>query len=102
MCIRDRCGNRCPLDSTAARNFHPHDGYTLNLVLPDNLGQFFTVIDGVQLGTANQRYFPADKIVMEIAVGVGGAVCRNQQGRMIKIRRIDWRQFNLNGPLRCV
>ena len=38
-----------------SKNFHPHNGHALDIVVLDNLRQLFAVIHVVQLGAANQQ-----------------------------------------------
>ena len=50
---------RRPLESAAAWHLHPYDRDTLDVIVPDNRGQLFAVIDRVQLGAADDRDFAA-------------------------------------------
>lgn len=63
-----QCFFDCHLQSTAARNFHTHNSDTFNIVLGNNLGEFFTVINAIQLWAANERHLALDKFLMEVCV----------------------------------
>ena len=65
--------------SAAARHLHADNGYAFDVVLTEDFGQLLAVIHIIQLGTADERYLPPDKILMEVCVRVSGAVCRDEQ-----------------------
>ena len=77
-----------PQDAAAAGYGHPGHGYTLYIVLGQNGGQLFAVISVVQLGAADEGHLPTDEVLMEIAVGVGGAVGGDEQMAAVKVRGV--------------
>ena len=79
----------CILDSAAAWNFHTHDGNTLDIVLTDDFGELFAVIYRVQFRTADESNLTFDKILMEVSVSIGCAVCSNKKVSIVKIWSID-------------
>ena len=87
-------------NAAAAGNLHSHNGHALDIVVCNNGGQLVGVIDIVKLGTSDKRYAVADKLIVEIAVGVGGAVGGDEQICAVKIGRIDGHELDLNRPLR--
>ena len=74
----------CILDSAAAWNFHTHDGNTLDIVLTDDFGELFAVIYRVQFRTADKSNLTFDKILMEVSVSIGCAVCSNKKVSIVK------------------
>src|SRR5699024_7252958 len=64
----------CVFDPAAAGNFHACYGDAFNIISCDDLRQFFRIISFVQLGAADERNAVADKFIMKISVGIGGAV----------------------------
>ena len=68
---------------------HADNGHALDIVAADNFGQFFGVIDAVQFRTSDQGYFTMDKVLMEAAVCVSGAVGSDQELCPIEIRCMD-------------
>ena len=79
----------CILDSAAAWNFHTHDGNTLDIVPTDDFGELFAVIYRVQFRTADKSNLTFDKILMEVSVSIGCAVCSNKKVSIVKIWSID-------------
>ena len=84
---------------SAAGNLHPYHRHALNVVPGNDRRQLFRIIHLVQLGAANQRDMPADKLVVEISIGIGSAVCGNEEIRTVKLRCVCRDQFDLHGPL---
>lgn len=60
--------------ATAAGHFHARQGNRLDGVAPQDLSQFVSVIDRVKLGAADQGDLVFHKAVVEISMGIGGAV----------------------------
>ena len=89
----------CVFQPAAARHLHAHDGDALNIVSAQDFGQFFTVIHRVELGTADKRDAVPDEIPMEIRIGVGRAVGRDEQVCTVEIRRVHGHELNLHRPL---
>ena len=75
----------CVTEATAAGHGHPCDGDGPDIVVLKNLRQLLGVIHRIQLGTADHGHAILHKIVMEIAVGISGAVGSDQQVCSIKI-----------------
>ena len=71
-----------------------------DVVLTEDFGQLLAVIHIIQLGTADERYLPPDKILMEVCVRVSGAVCRDEQVCAVKIRRIHRHELICTGHWR--
>lgn len=69
----------CRFDAAAAGYFHPHDGQTPDVVAAQNFGQLLGVIHHIQLRAADERHAAANEILMEVAVGIGRAVRRDEQ-----------------------
>ena len=67
---------RCMLDTAAAGNFHAYDGYAFDIILADDLGQLFTVIDSVKLRASDERDLAAHEFLMHVRRGVRRAVRR--------------------------
>ena len=70
----------------AARSRPPQQGTSMRtmvrlrmLVAAKDLRELFGVVHVVQLGTADQRNAAPQEILMEAAIGIGGAVRRDQQ-----------------------
>src|SRR5699024_8546480 len=57
------------------------------------------IIHVIQLRASDQRDMFSDKIIMEISVGVGSTVCRNQKIRIFIIRSSYRYQLDLYRPL---
>lgn len=66
-------------DASTAGDFHTHHRQTPNIIPRDNLGQLIRIIAGIQLRTADQHDPVPDKVFMETAIGICGAVRRYQQ-----------------------
>ena len=94
-----QCGNCGLFQTTAARYFHAHHRDALDVVLTDDFGEFFAVIRCIQLGTADERDLAPDKVLVEVCIGIGSAVRRNQQVCSIKVRRLYRYKLDLNRPL---
>ena len=78
--------HRCMLDSAAAGNLHAHPGQRPDFIFPDDLLQFLGIVHHIQLGAADERHTSADEVLMKAAVGIGGAVGRDQQIGSVEIR----------------
>ena len=78
-------------DAAAARNVHADNGHALEVVVSDDFGQLFGVVDAVELRTSDQGYFTTDKVLMEAAVCVSGTVGSDQKFGTVEIRGVDWR-----------
>ena len=77
------------LDTAAARNLHADNGHALDVVVSDDFGQLFGVVDAVKLWTSDQSYFTTDKVLMEAAVCVSGTVGSDQKFGTVEIRGAD-------------
>ena len=55
----------------------------------DDFGELFTVIYRVQFRTADKSNLTFDKILMEVSVSIGCAVCSNKKVSIVKIWSID-------------
>ncbi len=84
----------------AAGDLHTHDRDAFDVVFTQDAGELFAIIAFIEFGTADQRNAPADKLLVERAVGIGCAVGGDEQARAVKIRRVDGYQLNLYRPLR--
>ena len=83
----------------AARDFHADNRDTLDVVLFENLRQLLTVVDRVEFRAADQRDLPLHKFLVQIRIRKRGAVRRDEQLCVLKIRRVHRDQLNLTGPL---
>ena len=86
-------------NAAATGDFHTDHGDTFDIVVFQYGGEFFGIVALVQFGTADEGNVIADKFIVEIAVGIGGAVCRNQQIGTVKVGGVDRDQFDLYRPL---
>ena len=77
------------LDTAAARNLHADNGHAFDIVVTDDFGQLFGVVDAVKLWTSDQSYFTMDKVLMEAAVCVSGTVGSDQKFGTVEIRGAD-------------
>ena len=89
----------CPLQSSAAGHFHPHDRYALDLVVTDDRSQFLCVIHSIQFGAADEGDPALHEFLMHIGIGVGCAVSRNQQLSAFIKWSLRRQQLDLAGPL---
>ena len=71
-------------DSAAAGNLHADHHHTFDLIACDNLSKLFCVISFIQLRTADQSDTVADEFIVEISVGIGGAVSGHQKVGIVK------------------
>ena len=90
---------RCKFNAAAAWYFHADNGHTLNIIVGDNLGQFFAVVHAVQFRTANKGDTVSDEFLVEISVGVSSTVRCNEQVGTVEIRCIYWSQLDLYRPV---
>ena len=67
------------LESPAAGHLHSHDGNALDIVVADNCRQLLGVVHSVQLWASDQGDLTPHKVLMHIGVGIGRAVCSDQQ-----------------------
>lgn len=86
-------------DTAAAGYLHPHHGDAADMVLFEDLSEFFRIVHRIQLRAAHQRDVPPDEILMEIGIGVSGAVGSHQQFCPVKPGRVYGSQLDLHGPL---
>ena len=73
------CRFRCSLQASAARNLHADDGYAFDIVVANDSRQLLTVVHRVQFGAADDRDLALHEILMHIGIGIGGAICRDQE-----------------------
>ena len=83
------CLFRRHLQPAVAGYLHADDGDALDVILPDDFGQLFGVVDAVKLWTSAQSYFTMDKVLMEAAVCVSGTVGSDQKFGIVEIRGAD-------------
>src|SRR5699024_1515305 len=76
-----------------------HNGHALDVVFRDDLGELFAVVHAVELGAAHQGDLPAHKVLVQVGVGVGGAVGGDEKLRAGEVGRVDGRQLDLARPL---
>jgi len=87
------------VETATARNFHADDGDAADVILAENLRQFFGVIPCVELGTADHGDFALDEFLVEIGPGVSGAIGSDQElGALVKWS-LDREQLDLDRPL---
>ena len=77
------------LQSAAAGDLHADNGHAFDIVVTDDFGQLFGVVDAVKLWTSAQSYFTMDKVLMEAAVCVSGTVGSDQKFGIVEIRGAD-------------
>ena len=93
------CVFYCILKTAAAGDFHTDYLYTLYIVVLYNLGEFFRVISFVKFGATNESDVIADEVIVEVAVGIGCAVCSNKEICVLKVGSVDRNKFYLTRPL---
>lgn len=86
-------------DSAAAGNLHTGDSDAFYFILLYNLSQLFCVVNRIQLRAADEGDFVFHKLIVKVAISVGAAVGGDQKISLIKIRRVNRSQLNLNRPL---
>ena len=87
------------LNTAATRHFHTRNGNALYVVVSDNGGQFLGIVGIVKFRASDKGDVIADEIIVEITVGIGGTIRRNQKICAVKIGRVYGHQFYLHGPL---
>lgn len=70
--------------TTTARYAHAGNGDGTDPVMLKNERQLFGIINAVQLGTADHGHTLPHKIMVEIAIGKGGAIGSDQQVSTLK------------------
>ena len=88
----------CHFDASAARNFHSHHGDAFNIVSGDDGCKFLGIVYLVQLRAADQNHPIPNEVVMEIAVGIGGAVSSDKQVGTAEVRCVYRGKLNLYRP----
>ena len=88
----------CHFDASAARNFHSHHGDAFNIVSGDDGCKFLGIVYLVQLRAADQNHPIPNEVVMEIAVGIGGAVSSDKQVGTAEVRCVYRSKLNLYRP----
>ncbi len=68
-----------PLQSAAAGHLHPHNRYTLDVVVPDDRSQFFRIVYIIQLGATDDCNLTFHKFLMHIGISIGRTIRRDQQ-----------------------
>lgn len=86
-------------DTAATRNFHSHHSYAFDIVVGNNGGEFVGVVHTVKFRATDECDVVANEIVMEVAVGKCGAICRYQKICAVKIRCVYGNEFYLHRPL---
>lgn len=94
-----RCGFHCPLEAAAAGNLHAQDGDAADAVAPEDGGQLFAVVHAVRLWAGNEQDLAPEKVPVEVAVGIGGAVRCHQHIRVFKPGGLGGHQLQLYRPL---
>ena len=74
------------LQAAAAGDLHPDHGQALDGVVPEDGGELFGVVHGVQLGAADEDGFSPEEFPVEVAVGVGSAVGGDEKVGVFKNR----------------
>ena len=85
--------------ASAAGNLHSHYGDAFDVIVSYDLRKLFGVVYAVQLRAAYKGNLISDEVLVEAAVGVGGAVCGYEKVCAVKIRSVYRGQLYLNGPL---
>ena len=75
--------------TAAAWHFHAEHRYGADIILLQNLRQFLTVIDTIQLRTADQRHSACHKFTMEPGICISCTICCNKQLCAFKIRTLQ-------------
>ena len=84
--------------AAAAGYLHTGNGNRTDVIVLQDRRQLDAVIHIVQLGTANYSHMVTDKFRMEIAIGIGSAICGNQQVTALEIRCVGCHQLELHRP----
>ena len=87
------------LNSSATRDFHAGDYHRFDAVMFQNGSQFFRVVVIVKFWAADNGYPILHVLSVEVSVGIGGAVGRDEQIGVVKIRCIDRYELDLHRPL---
>jgi len=87
------------LYTAAAGNLHTNYGHALYIIVRYDCGQLFGIVNAVKLWTADKRNVLAHKFIMEISIGICGAICRYEKICTVKIRCVYGHKLDLNGPL---
>ena len=90
------CGH---LQPAAAGDLHVHDRDRTDGVAAQNLGELLAVVDVVEFRTADQADTAGEEAAVKRRVGIGGAVRRDEQRRVLEVRRADGRELDLDGPV---
>ena len=85
-------------NTAAARNFHSHHGDAFDIVSGDYSLKLFGIVSLVQLRAADQNHPVLNEVVMEIAVGIGGAVSSDKQVGTAEVRCVYRGKLNLYRP----
>ena len=86
-------------DAAAAGHLHSDDGHAFDLVPGDDLRQFLGVVHHIQFRAADQGDPVFNEVIVEVPVGVSGAVGGDQQIRAVKIGCVYGNQLDLYRPL---
>ena len=74
--------------TSAAGYFHARYRNAPDIVGADYPAQFLSIVGVVQLGAADEGNMAAHELLMDVRVGVGGAVGGNQEPCAVKIRGV--------------
>ena len=85
-------------NTAAARNFHSDHGDAFNIASGDYSLKLFGIVSLVQLRAADQNHPVLNEVVMEIAVGIGGAVSSDKQVGTAEVRCVYRSKLNLYRP----
>ena len=89
----------CVFNAAAAWNFHAYHSYAFYVVTCNDGGEFFGIINRIKLWASDESDLISDKIVVEVSVGVCGAVCGNKKVCVVKIWCVCGHKFYLTRPL---
>lgn len=87
------------LQPAAAGHLHAQHGHALDIIAADDLGQLFAVIHSIQLRAADDGHMAPHELLVDIGVGIGGAVGGDQQLGTVKVGRVHRHQLDLARPL---
>ena len=91
--------DRRVLQTAAAGHFHAQDRDAPDVVVFEDLGQLLAVVHGIQLGTADEGDLAPHELLVEVCIGVGGAVGGDEQLGPVEVGCVHRHQLDLAGPL---
>ena len=89
----------CRLEASAARNFHAHDSYVLDVVVGNYCSKFLRIIDIIQFRAADYSGATLHEIFVHIGICICCAISCDEKACSFKERSLSRHEFNLARPL---